>query len=424
MASPVRLDIQQSASQLQSSQEQQLLYLLVEVASTVQQAQAKGKELNLSIVLDKSGSMYAGQKLDYLIRAVHFCIDQLRPSDYCSIIAFADRARVVIPSNQIYDKTSAQRIVSSLESLDVGSGTELVHGIRAGVQELQRQLSPERNNHMIILTDGLTMDEGWCKEECLSAYRHGISTSTIGLGDDFNEDFLLKIANNCGGNSYYIDRAQDIPQIFQEELLAAQQVAVQSPQLTLELAKDVFIRKAHKVKPMINQEEVTTSRSQTFSFGNLLNNEEQSMLFELAIPSRSPGTYRLAEVSLNYLDSSLAVPQQEIGKDVVIEYTASPPPAQKVNGKILQVLDAVSVFKQQTRALELAESGQTDAATQLLQSAATQLLNQGQSELAEQAFLEAGRIAKGSQATSHGKKKLQYGTRKLTQLLPEIGSPE
>ena len=55
-----------------------------------------------------------------------------------------------------------------------------------------------------------------------------------------------------------------------------------------------------------------------------------------------------------------------------------------------------------------------------LRSAATQLLSQGQQELAEQALAEAGRIEQGGGASAAGTKKLQYGTRKLTQLLEPI----
>ena len=91
-----------------------------------------------------------------------------------------------------------------------------------------------------------------------------------------------------------------------------------------------------------------------------------------------------------------------------------------VTPRVMQVVDAVSVFRQQTRALELAQSGDRSRATQLLRSAATQLLQQGHKDLADQALAEATRIESGAAATSAGTKKLEYGTRKLTQLLDSV----
>jgi Ca-activated chloride channel family protein len=87
---------------------------------------------------------------------------------------------------------------------------------------------------------------------------------------------------------------------------------------------------------------------------------------------------------------------------------------------VIQVVDLVSVFRQQTKALELAQAGDKSKATQLLRSAATTLLQHGQKDLADQAIEEAKRIESGARMTSKGTKKLEYGTRKLTQLLDQL----
>ncbi|MEW6280990.1 MAG: VWA domain-containing protein [Candidatus Eremiobacterota bacterium] len=406
-----------------TSSENKLVYLLTEIRPTAEIGVGPAA-LNLAIVLDKSGSMYAAEKLDYVISAVSHVLDKLRPSDLCSVIAFADKARVLIPSSQIYDKQSARRMVQNIDQIDVGSGTEMLHGIRAAVDEIRKNFSRERMNHVILLTDGLTLHESHCKEACLMAAAEGISVSTIGVGDDFNEKFLLDIANACRGTSYYIDIPRDIPAIFDKELRGVQSIVVRNPVMDIKLAKDVKIRRAYKVKPLINDlgTVATADRVATIQLGDLQKDETQSLLFELVLPSRQPGRYRVAQTSIRFEIPGQA--QRTVTQDVLISYTNDSAQASVVTPRVMNVVDAVSVFRQQTRALELAQSGDRGKATQLLRSAATQLLEHGQRELAEQALAEANRIERGSGATSAGTKKLEYGTRKLTQLLDQIPMPQ
>lgn len=423
MNKPATLDCQISYENVLVTSENKLVYLLSEVVPSREAAVTTGTaSLNLSVVLDKSGSMYAAEKLEYVVTAVQHLIDQLRPNDICSIIAFADKARVVIPAGPIHDKESAKRIIRNIDHIDVGSGTEMLRGINAAIDEISRNFSSERTNHCILLTDGLTLHERKCKTRCLEGSEKGISFSTIGVGDDFNEKFLLDIANECRGKSYYIDIPRDIPGIFTQELQGVQSVTVLNPKLTIKLSKGVSIRRVHKVKPLINDMGAipTVDRVGVIKLQDLQKNEVQSVLFELVLPSRREGTYRVAQVSLNYQVPTEGMKEEEIVKDLAISYTTDSRLASRVNPKVIQVVDLVSVFRQQTKALELAQTGERTKATQLLRSAATTLLQHGQKDLADQAIEEAKRIEKGSRMTSRGTKKLEYGTRKLTQLLDQL----
>ena len=423
MNKPATLDCQISYENVLVTSENKLVYLLSEVVPSREASVTTGTaSLNLSIILDKSGSMYAAEKLEYVVTAVQHLIDQLRPNDICSIIAFADKARVVIPAGPIHDKESAKRIIRNIDHIDVGSGTEMLRGINAAIDEISRNFSNERTNHCILLTDGLTLHERKCKTRCLEGSERGISFSTIGVGDDFNEKFLLDIANECRGKSYYIDIPRDIPGIFNQELQGVQSVTVLNPKLTIKLSKGVSIRRVHKVKPLINDMGAipTVDRVGVIKLQDLQKNEVQSVLFELVLPSRREGTYRVAQVSLNYQVPTEGMKEEEVMKDLTISYTTDSRLASRVNPKVIQVVDLVSVFRQQTKALELAQTGERTKATQLLRSAATTLLQHGQKDLADQAIEEAKRIEKGSRMTSRGTKKLEYGTRKLTQLLDQL----
>ncbi|MCD4785444.1 MAG: VWA domain-containing protein [Candidatus Eremiobacteraeota bacterium] len=422
MSTPAILDCQVSYQNVMVTSENKLVYLLADVLPGKTTTTEGTTAMNLAVVLDKSGSMYAAEKLEYVVSAVQHLIDQLRPNDICSIIAFADKARVVIPAGPIHDKESAKRIIRNIDHIDVGSGTEMLRGINASMEQISTNFSKDRTNHCILLTDGLTLHERKCKTRCIEGSERGISFSTIGVGDDFNEKLLLDIANGCRGKSYYIDIPRDIPEIFTQELTGVQSVTVLNPKISVKVAKGVDIRRAHKVKPLINDlgSIPTVDRVATIKLQDLQKNEVQSVMYELVLPSRRAGTYRVAQVKLSYEIPLEGMREETLEKDITITYTTDSRLASRVNPKVIQIVDLVSVFRQQTKALEFAQAGDRTKATRLLRSAATTLLQHGQKDLADQAMEEAKRIEGGARMTSRGTKKLEYGTRKLTQLLDQV----
>jgi len=91
--------------------------------------------------------------------------------------------------------------------------------------------------------------------------------------------------------------------------------------------------------------------------------------------------------------------------------------ATKVNAEVMNLVEKVSAFKLQTRALTEVEAGNIAAATQKLHAAATVFLNLGEDDLAETAEKEILGLKKTGSLSSVGTKKLEYGTRKLTQTM-------
>jgi len=409
---------------MQVTSEDKLVYLLVDILP-VAQASLGHVPLNLSLVLDKSGSMYAQEKLEYVKKAVIYVIDQLRSDDLSSIIAFADRARVVVPSQQIFDKGGVRNTVQRIDNVSVGGGTHMFKGITAACDEVMKNYSNSRKNHVILLSDGLTVAESKCLKKCKEESAKGISFSTLGVGNDFNQKLMMDIADTTGGKSYYIDVPSDIPNIFAQELKGVQSVIIQNPTLNLKLSKNIQVKRAYKVKPLISDLGSPQVFNQTYSvkLSDLQKDEPQSVLYELILPSRQPGSYRIAQVNLEYDVPMKSERGKQTSQDVIIVYTSDYNLTGMVDTYVMNLVDLVSVFRQQTRALELAQIGEHAKATQLLKTAATTLLDRGQSDLATTFLEEAKNIEQGINTSIAGTKKLEYGTRKLTQMLDDSFLP-
>ncbi len=176
--------------------------------------------LNISVVIDKSGSMADKNKLTFVKKAVEHIIDELGSDDYISIVTYDDDVKVVYESSRIEDKSSLRRIVSSITS---GGYTNLSGGMVKGFNQVESTYRRGYVNRVLLLSDGLANRGITDRSEIADmvrdrSRRDGITISTFGVGNDFNENLMADIADYGKGNYYYIKNSLDIPQIFASEL--------------------------------------------------------------------------------------------------------------------------------------------------------------------------------------------------------------
>ena len=175
------------------------------------------KNLNLSIVLDKSGSM-AGQPFDEAKKAAVMIVEKLRSSDSISVVAYDEQTELVVPSTECVDKTN---IIRAINSIQVGGATNLHGGWLMGAEQVALKKSNKSINRVLLLSDG-NANAGLIiptdiSRQCSRLSETGITTSTYGLGYDFNEELMVKMANSGLGQSYYGQTSQDLMDPFNEE---------------------------------------------------------------------------------------------------------------------------------------------------------------------------------------------------------------
>src|SRR5579883_2735229 len=116
MAEQLTFEALPSRQYVLSSAENFVLYVLLEaIAQGAAGGQGGRLPLNLGVVLDRSGSMYDERRLEFVIEAVKFLIDNLEPDDRVAIVAFADKAQVVASGDQIHDKEAVKRAIDDID---------------------------------------------------------------------------------------------------------------------------------------------------------------------------------------------------------------------------------------------------------------------------------------------------------------------
>ena len=415
MAGEVSLQCTMGKPNVPVTNTQQLAYVLIEAKPTGAMADVQ-MPLNFSLVLDHSGSM-AGEKLQNLKEAVKLVLDQLQPQDYVSLIIFDDKAKVVSASQPVTNKAHLKSLVDGIRD---GGGTEMSRGMKLGLAEVQKALDPSRVSRILLLTDGQTWgDEDQCQQLGGDAGRLGSPITALGLGDDWNEELLDAIANASGGLSDFIDAPHKIQQHFQSTVRSMQATVVNNAQLVLRLVGGINPRQVWRVVPLISQlsPRALSDRDVQVHLGDLEKEQGQAALVELLLPPRSAGSYRIAQAEVSYDVPAAGVVGEKARSDILLTFTNDPALAQQYEARVMSLVEKVTAFKLQTRALDEAKAGNIAGATQKLRAAATRLLEMGEAELATAAEEEAKRLEQGQAMSAAGTKKLQYETRKLTQKL-------
>ena len=393
--------------------EPQMLYAILELEAPPEAHHSPAPPLNVCLVLDRSTSM-RGEKMDMVKAAAIQVLRNLRPQDVLSVVAFSDRADVIIPAS-FYEERS--RLESKIQMIHPSGATEIFQGLEAGVKEVLRSLDSRRVNHIILLTDGHTYgDEQECLALASKVAERGIGISAMGIGDEWNDIFLDVLATRTGGSSAFITVPQDIKRLLLEKFNALAQIYAEEVVLNLTSLDGIDLSYAFRLQPEASPVVVDTS----MRLGTILQDASTQILLEYMIQPKAVKS-DLTTILNGTLKVSIAsqlqpVPPLQLRVSLPVSQTPAPEPPDE---RIVQALSRLMLFRMQERAREEAQNGRIESATRHLQSLASSLLSQGERGLAQTILLEVDHLQKKSALSPEGSKKMNYGTRALLNAPPK-----
>lgn len=254
-------------------------YLYVEVKTDeYENEDLERAPLNLSLVIDRSGSM-SGEKLQYAKQAATFVVEQLEPSDRVSVVSYDNNVRTDWGSSAVKHKKA---ITQKIDYIVAGGSTNLSGGLEDGYKEVKSTYGGHFTNRVLLLSDGLA-NKGITDEDKLNKIastwnqEKNITTSTFGLGSGFNENLMQSLAEYGSGNYYFIEKPSDVPQIFQRELNGLLSVVGQNATLSINLPDGLKLEKLYGYVHTQEGNEVKVL------FKDLFANETKNLLLKLDI---------------------------------------------------------------------------------------------------------------------------------------------
>jgi Mg-chelatase subunit ChlD len=186
------------------------------------------------LVLDRSGSMAEGfgpmNKLEASIVASIKAIESLSNRDLVGVVAFDSGAETILP---LTDNVKS-RTVSALKGIDVGGGTDISSGLRAGYPPLLTAASGFK--HLILMTDGHSNPTGSI-ELAAQGFAAGISLSTIGVGDGHDAGFLQALAAAGGGRYHPVTNPAELSMAFLREASVVRRSLILENKQGIEIAR-------------------------------------------------------------------------------------------------------------------------------------------------------------------------------------------
>jgi Ca-activated chloride channel homolog len=176
--------------------------------------------LDLAIVLDRSGSM-SGDKILAVKEAALETLRKLEEGDRITVVTY-DHEVVLQAERVLAGSPEAKRLKGQLLGIDARGGTALGPALRRGLDVLEgAKRKPDVLAHLMLLSDGLA-NEGEQRPTVLSewaanGFRKGIGVSTLGVGLDYAEDLMTRIADAGGGRYHFIERSDQVGEVLADE---------------------------------------------------------------------------------------------------------------------------------------------------------------------------------------------------------------
>ena len=303
-------------------------------------------------------------RFELVIEATKIAISQLEADEFASVVLFGSEASVLCPAMPMTPENK-QFFISRLNQAVVSGMTNLNAGWIKGVEEVAKNLNDEYINRVIVLTDGDTnvgeINEDNIASNVAGAYKHSVTTTTIGVGEGFKESLLQAMATAGAGNSYFIDDDASVKKTFDMEFTGLSNVTAQEIKVKVE---------GKGILKFVKNMNLFVKDDDYFKFPTLTSQDINAVfVFEAgSIPSKNTKTPKEAnaiKVQISYKDvngkNKRVKLEQEISLVSKKDYNALP---ENQDVKVQELLNTIA--EQKVQAQQAYKSGNIDGARQLL----------------------------------------------------------
>jgi Ca-activated chloride channel family protein len=329
--------------------------------------------VNLTLVLDRSGSM-SGAKIAKAREAAITALRRLGPRDLFSLVVYDHTVQTLVPPQSAANSEWIEKRIRSIRS---GGNTALYGAVSQGAAEIRKNLYGPYVHRMVLLSDGLA-NVGPSSPSDLARLgaallKEGISVTTIGIGNDFNEDLMVQLADRSDGNHYFVESSRDLPRIFASELGDVLSIAARKVVIEIDCPKGV------RPLRIIGREGRIRGNKVEIHLNQLYGGQEKYALVEVMVePGKADQLQRIANARCAY-ENALTNQFEESKSIADVRFSRKQEEVIKsANKPVQQSLVETEMAETRDQALDLYNAGRKDEAVRQLKAKSAEISKRNQ----------------------------------------------
>jgi Ca-activated chloride channel family protein len=253
--------------------------------------------VDLAIVLDRSGSM-RGEKIVAVKAAALTLLKRLEPTDRVTVISYSDEVTVDAQGAPAGDSGKALR--DAVLRVSAGGSTALGPAMITALDGLEKgDRGEQRMAHVMLLSDGMAnrgeQDPIILGRRAAMGFGNGVSVSTLGVGIDYNEDLMTRLADQGGGRYHFIKDEGAIAGVLQDEMNGLVATVARGVELNI---------KGAKVERVFGYPVVREDGRTRVRIGALGAGQVREVVVRLSVPAGAEGPADLGHLTVRYSDVS------------------------------------------------------------------------------------------------------------------------
>jgi Ca-activated chloride channel family protein len=265
-------------------------------------SESERRPLNLTFVIDVSGSMSMENRLEMVKDALRLLVDRLDERDTVAVVVYGSSAHAVLePTNGYFH----ERITRSINRLRTEGSTNAEAGLRLGYSYALEMYNPQASNRVILCSDGVANTGATSADDLLEMIggyvEEGISLVTFGFGmGNYNDVLLEQLADRGDGSYAYVNDMDEARRLFVEELTSTLQVIAYDAKVQVDFNPELV--SSYRLIGYENREVADQDfRDDSVDAGEIGAGLSATALYEVYLVPEADG--RIATVQLRWQDA-------------------------------------------------------------------------------------------------------------------------
>lgn len=272
------------------------LELTLRADDVLQKEEKNIRHADMVIVLDRSGSMQ-GQKISDAKQAALKLLENLSAQDRFGLVTYSNDVRVDSPLVPVTE-SAREHLVSVINRIYADGSTNLAGGLQEGIHILTQTAKIGNPGRLILISDGLA-NVGITEPAALGnmasiAVEKEFVISTVGVGNDFNEQLMTAIADRGTGNYYYMETPESFAGVFLNEFHRTRTAVATSVEIRIPLSKGVTLADASGYPVQIKD------NAAVFYPGDLLSGQSRKIFLTFRIPVHEENSFEVSNITAKF----------------------------------------------------------------------------------------------------------------------------